>query len=442
MALKGSSPISIQALTRPTSPLPQIAALKARANQSIFNSISSGIQKSKQRKIDAAEKESRQNVIQEILNTDLGKRVFGDNPPSSKDIDTALGKDGQKDLVSILDILGKADIEEDKIRAAAQEKRIKDIRAAIKRDLMSKALTSTGGLNITPDMIGNIAETYKVPFEVVAGLRGEAINGINTIGNKKLEAEFQRDPNFRKYVEGLRTLDPKDTNLHDNLFDETSVIAMLGGGVAVGGTLLAAGLTAPLTVPLAIGVLGGAALAGAGASLYNKYKGKKEFEREGFDFESINSYNETLFRNPEMIQAAGLNDIFDVLGARRLDETFGGEEVVLGNNTKVTAFGLGNSDSVPTENLSDQIQQIRSTPNSNTGNVVAAPQVSVTQGRRPIKKSPFFKRNPPQGSIQLKQNSQPTQKQLNQNLQPTQKQPTPEQIRMIQQIMMNQVPGV
>lgn len=45
MALKGSSPISISALTRPASPLPQIAALKANANKSIFNSISAGIEK-------------------------------------------------------------------------------------------------------------------------------------------------------------------------------------------------------------------------------------------------------------------------------------------------------------------------------------------------------------------------------------------------------------
>ncbi len=430
MALKGSSPISIQALTRPTSPLPQIAALKARANQSIFNSISSGIQKSKQRKIDAAEKESRQNVIQEILNTDLGKRVFGDNPPSSKDIDTALGKDGQKDLVSILDILGKADIEEDKIREAEQEKRIKNIRAAIKRDLMSKALTSTGGLNITPDMIDNISKTYNVPFEVVAGLRGEVINGINTIGNEKLEAEFKRDSNFRKYVDGLRTLDPKDANLHEDLFDANSVLSMLGGAVG-GGAGVALGMGAVAGLPVTLGILGGAALGGLGVAAYNKWKGKEEFEREGFDFPSIQSYNEILFRNPEMIQAAGLNGIFDVLGGKRLNETVGGEELTLEGGSSVTAFGLGSDDSVPTENLSDQIQQINNNPNANTGNVVAAPQVSVTQGGRPINKSPFFKRNPPQGSIQLKQNSQPTQKQL-----------TPEQRRMIQEMIMSQLPGV
>jgi len=276
-------------------------------------------------------------------------------------------------------------------------------------------------------MIDNIAETYKVPFEVVAGLRGEAINGINTIGNEKLEAEFKRDSNFRKYVDGLRTLDPKDANLHEDLFDANSVLSMLGGAVG-GGAGVALGMGAVAGLPVTLGILGGAALGGLGVAAYNKWKGKEEFEREGFDFPSIQSYNEILFRNPEMIQAAGLNGIFDVLGGKRLNETVGGEELVLDNNTTVTAFGLGNSDSVPTENLSDQIQQIRSTPNSNAGTALADPTVSVTQGGKFV---PYFKRNPPQGSIQL-----------NQNLQSTKKQLTPEQIRMIRQRMIERVPGV
>ena len=404
MALRGSSPISIQALTRPTSPLPQIAALKAQANQSIFNSISSGIQKSNQIKIDAAEKESRQNVIQEILNTDLGKRVFGNNPPSAKDIDTALGKDGQKDLVSILDILGKADIEEDKIRAETQKKRIADIRSAIKRDLMSKALTSTGGLNITPDMIGNISDTYKVPFEVVAGLRGEVINSINTIGNQKLEAEFKRDPEFRKYVDSLMAL-PPDTYLERDLFSPKNITNL---------TL------APLNPAGGIRAISDI--------LLNLTQNNKEFEAGPFDLESVEKYNNILLRNPEMIQAAGLNKIFSSIGGQRLNETVGGEELVLDNNTTVTAFGLESDDSVPTENLSDKIQQIESTPNSNTSTTVAAPTVPVTQGKGLINKIPFFKRNPPQGSIQLRQNSQPTQKQL-----------TPEQRRIIQEMLMRQL---
>lgn len=159
MALRSGTPVNLSALRRDYSALPQIAAIKAQANQGILDSIKKGIENRKQKEKDAAETQSRINVIQNILNTDLGKRVFGDNPKiSAKDIDTALGKDGQKNLVSILDILGKADIEEDKIKAQAEKERVDKIKEAIKRDLMSQALTSTGGLNITPDMLNNISK--------------------------------------------------------------------------------------------------------------------------------------------------------------------------------------------------------------------------------------------------------------------------------------------
>lgn len=98
-----------------------------------------------------------------------------------------------------------------------------------------------------------------------------------------------------------------------------------------------------------------------------------------------------------MIQAAGLNGIFDAIGGKRLNETVGGEKLVLRDNTTVTAFGLESSDSPPSNFV------------------------------------PYFDRvgNESQGQIQLKE-----------NLEPSQKQPSPEQIKMIQQIMMNQVPGV
>lgn len=51
---------------------------------------------------------------------------------------------------------------------------------------------------------------------------------------------------------------------------------MLGGGGAMGVTVAALGATAAL--PLTIGILGGAALAGAGVSAYNKWKGKKNLK--------------------------------------------------------------------------------------------------------------------------------------------------------------------
>jgi len=70
MALRGSSPISIQALTRPTSPLPQIAALKARANQGIFNAIQSGLEKRKERIEKKEKKELNIKLLNQIIEND------------------------------------------------------------------------------------------------------------------------------------------------------------------------------------------------------------------------------------------------------------------------------------------------------------------------------------------------------------------------------------
>ena len=414
MALKGSSPISIQALTRPTSPLPQIAALKANANKSIFNSISAGIQKSNQKKVEAAERESRQKVIQNILNTDLGKRVFGNNPPSAKDIDVAIGKTGQKDFVSILDTLGKADILEDEIKVKAEEKRIDGIKQAVKRDLIAKGLTSTGGINITPGMVNELVKKYKLPEEVVAGLRGEAINHFNTIGNQKLEAEFQRDPNFKKYVDSLMGL-PEDTFLQEDYFNANTARRIVEFGLAGAGAGALAGGTIFSLPGAAVGALGGLVAGGAYGAVESALQGNKEFENGLLDLRSIQEYNNILFRNPEMIQAAGLNKIFSSIGAQRLTETGGGEELVLGTGTGVTAFGLENDDSVPTKNLNDQVQKISNNSNANTGTTLVPPQVSVNQGGQSItylgtsKKSnpiPYFRRsgNKPQSSIQIRQN--------------------------------------
>ena len=45
MALRGSSPVNLSALQRDYSALPKIAAIKAQANQGIFNAIQSGLEK-------------------------------------------------------------------------------------------------------------------------------------------------------------------------------------------------------------------------------------------------------------------------------------------------------------------------------------------------------------------------------------------------------------
>jgi len=413
MALRSGTPVNLSALRRDYSAIPQIAAIKAQANQGIFNAIKEGIDNRKQKIKDAAETKSRQNVIQSILNTDLGKRVFGDDPTmSAKDIDVALGKTGQKNLVSILDILGKADIEEDKLKAQAEQKRIAGIKQAVKRDLIAKGLTSTGGINITPDMINELVKKYNLPEEVVAGLRGEAINEVNTIGNQKLETEFQKDPNFKKYVDSLMGL-PEDTFLQEDYFNANTARRIIEFGLAGAGAGALAGGTIFSLPGAAVGAIGGLVAGGAYGAVESALQGNKEFENGLLDLRSIQEYNNILFRNPEMIQAAGLNKIFSSIGAQRLTETGGGEEVVLGTQTKVTAFGLESDDSVPTKNLNDQVQKISNNSNANTGTTLAPPQVPVMQGGRVMpqanqqkaNKRSFFDRFPAtSGSqIQLKQ---------------------------------------
>lgn len=418
MALKGSSPISISALTRPASPLPQIAALKANANKSIFNSISAGIEKSRQRKIDAAEKASRIKVIENILNTPAGRTAFGDSPPEAKDIDVALGKDGQKDLVSILDMLMEANREEEKFIAERNKKAQEALFQQVREDLRTFSMTETGGLNVTNDTIETLVDKYKdfnLKEQDILRIGNQVINDINTIGNQKLEAEFRRDPNFRKYIEGLRTLDPKDTNLHDDLFDEKSVIAMLGGA-GIGAGAIAAFTAFPIT----LGILGGAAIAGLGVAGYNALTGKEEFAREGFDLESINAYNEILFRNPEMIQAAGLRDIFDVLKAKKIAEANPSQTIQTEDGTQVKVFGGGISD-----------PRLQGTLEATIGGRDINVQASGGGGRTVnVQSRP--------GKIQFMDDtvipSASTQ---------TIKQLTPSQIRMLRErAMMDQVPGV
>jgi len=413
MALRSGTPVNLSALRRDYSAIPQIAAIKAQANQGIFDAIKEGIDNRKQKIKDAAETKSRQNVIQNILNTDLGKRVFGDSSTmSAKDIDIALGKDGQKNLVSILDILGKADIEEDKLKVQAEEKRIAGIKQAVKRDLIAKGLTSTGGINITPGMVNELVKKYNLPEEVVAGLEGEVINDVNTIGNQKLETEFQRDPNFKKYVDSLMGL-PEDTFLQEDYFNANTARRIVEFGLAGAGAGALAGGTIFSLPGAAVGAIGGLVAGGAYGAVESALQGNKEFENGLLDLRSIQEYNNILFRNPEMIQAAGLNKIFSSIGAQRLTETGGGDEVVLSTQTKVNAFGLENDDSVPTKNLNDQVQKISNNSNANTNTTLVSPQVSVNQGGRVMpqanqqkaNKRSFFDRFPAtSGSqIQLKQ---------------------------------------
>lgn len=70
MALRGSSPVNLNALRRDYSALPQIAAIKAQANQGIFNAIQSGLEKRKDNIEKAEKKELNIKLLNQIIEND------------------------------------------------------------------------------------------------------------------------------------------------------------------------------------------------------------------------------------------------------------------------------------------------------------------------------------------------------------------------------------
>jgi hypothetical protein len=75
MALRGSSPVNLSALQRDYSALPKIAAIKAQANQGIFNAIQSGLEKRQDNIKKKEEKILNIKLLQELINEDVYNQV-------------------------------------------------------------------------------------------------------------------------------------------------------------------------------------------------------------------------------------------------------------------------------------------------------------------------------------------------------------------------------
>jgi hypothetical protein len=76
MALKSSSPLNLAALRQDYSALPQIAAVKAQANQAMFNAIQSGLEKRKE-KIEKKEKDAlNERLLQDLIDSDPKNRIL------------------------------------------------------------------------------------------------------------------------------------------------------------------------------------------------------------------------------------------------------------------------------------------------------------------------------------------------------------------------------
>ena len=311
MALKSRTPLNLNALRRDYSALPQIAAIKAQANQQLFNTISEGIEKRKQKKIEADEKASNIRVIERVLKSPLGERVFGVDVPDAQDVYTSMGKDGQKDLVGLLTTMQNAEIAQtEQLRRLSELKSRQEAAAAeamdkaIERELLSMGAKETGALAFDGDMFNNVSKKYGVPEDRVRGIGSAIMEKRNVIGRQKIDQFSKEDPAFRDYLTALSNL-PKDTTEQLNLMDDPKLLAFPGLAIAKG--------------------------------IYNYIVGKKEFEAGPFDLESIEKYNQILKENPEILQASGVpSQIADFIGLGRLDERKDpDEEITLRGGTTV-----------------------------------------------------------------------------------------------------------
>ena len=334
MALKSGTPVNLSALRQDYSALPQIAAVKAQANQQLFNTISQGIEKRKQKKIDADEKAANIRVIERVLKSPLGERVFGADVPDAQDVYTSMGKDGQKNLVGLLTTMQNAEIAQtEQLRRLAelqrreQEAAAKTLDTAIERELLSRGATEAGSIFFDPDMFENTAKKYGVPRERVEGIGSIIMEKRNVLGRQKIDQFSKDDPAFRDYLTALSNL-PKDTTEQLNLMDDPKLLAFPGLAIAKG--------------------------------IYNYIVGKKEFEAGLFDLESIEKYNQILKENPEILQASGVpSQIAEFIGLGRLSE--------VGNNKKIkTSFGSVEEVGAEPEKQTQNNQNI-STPSAQYG---------------------------------------------------------------------------
>jgi len=312
MALKSSSPLNLAALRQDYSMLPKIAAVKAQSSQQLFNAIGEGIKKRNQKKIEAEEKAANIRVIESVLNSPLGQRVFGEDRPDAKDVYTSMGKDGQKNLVGLLTTMQNAEIAQtEQLRRLAelqrreQEAAAKALDTAIERELLSIGAKKTGALSFDGDMFNNVSKKFGVPEDKVRGIGAAIMEKRNVIGRQKIDQFSKDDPAFRDYLTALSNL-PKDTTEQRNLLEMDDLRSYFP--------------------PAAIA-----------KGIYNYIVDKKEFEAGFFDLESIEEYNQILKENPEILQAIGAPpQIVDFIGLGRLSESKDpDEELTLRDGTTV-----------------------------------------------------------------------------------------------------------
>jgi hypothetical protein len=105
MALKKSTPLNLAALRQDYSMLPKIAAVKAQSSQQLFNAITSGLEKRKERIQKKELGEAATKMLEPLLDRPMAKRLYGDL--NAEEIRKLIGDD--RKVIQLADSIYKAE---------------------------------------------------------------------------------------------------------------------------------------------------------------------------------------------------------------------------------------------------------------------------------------------------------------------------------------------
>lgn len=195
MALKSDTQsLNLSALQRDYSALPKIAAIKAQANQGIFNSIKQGIDNRKQKIKDADEKSALIKVVEGIKNSPFGQSVFGGDNISAADIVSAMGKGGASEVIESVAMLSKANMATTDFMQQQQKLQNASLEASILR------LTNGGA---TPHAI---AQQLNIPIDDVKGFIYKSGENLRRAIPARLAELELLAPNIGAYINKLATI--------------------------------------------------------------------------------------------------------------------------------------------------------------------------------------------------------------------------------------------
>lgn len=265
MALKSSSPLNLAALRQDYSMLPKIAAVKAQSSQQLFNAITSGLEKRKERIQKKELGEAATKMLEPLLNRPMAKRLYGDL--NAEEIRKLIGDD--RKVIQLADSIYKAEQAEAETKRKIQLERLEILkdkeylkgleeqRDARERQFKSTELLNRGVLSVlrgegipedilssgklTARDLDQLLKSQKelTPAEVKAAEKGgfEILYVDNKVyGYRALPKEgetltaFQKDQQYRlqKYNEIADLLEKGDEAMAIRLFNSIPDLKLPG----------------------------------------------------------------------------------------------------------------------------------------------------------------------------------------------------------------------